>query len=401
MKPIIKNSVTPVLILSAHTIGLGVVRALGLKGVPVYIVSYDKKDMACKSKFVEEYFRLPHPEQNSGEFIDGLINIGKKIGKALIFPADDPTLVTVSKNIQRLKQNFIIPSPNWEIIKKVINKDLTYSIADDIGVPVPKTLLLDNSTPLPSDLLKRFNFPCLLKPVQSHTYYDVFKTKMAVANNPGELENEFNKSKEYGIDVTVQEIIGGDICRGLNFNSLFYDGKIKQGFTAYKVRMTEKGYGIPTVVRSREMINELWEYSEKILREIGYEGYSCIEYKFDVRDGLYKLLEINGRYNRSSFLSVKSGINFPWIEYNYLINNKDFSHSDYKKNIYYIDEFKDVQVNILDLFKGKQNPFSFLKPYFSKHVFAIFSISDLRPFFKHILDGIIKLFGFRKLKVSK
>ncbi len=39
------------------------------------------------------------------------------------------------------------------------------------------------------------------------------------------------------------------------------------------------------------MIKELWDYSERILNAIGYEGYSCIEYKFDKRDGLYKLLE--------------------------------------------------------------------------------------------------------------
>jgi predicted ATP-grasp superfamily ATP-dependent carboligase len=175
---------------------------------------------------------------------------------------------------------------------------------------------------------------------------------------------------------------------------LFYNGKIKQGFTAYKIRMTENDYGIPVVVRSREMIKELWDYSEKLLAEIGYEGYSCIEYKFDKRDNKYKLLEVNGRYNRSSLLSVKTGINFPWIQYNYLVNGIDFEHCDYQKNNYYVDEFKDIQVNLKSILTGKQSIIKFLKPYLSKNVFAIFSIKDPYPFIKHALDAFKLLFRF-------
>lgn len=401
MKNLKKDIVTPVLVLSAHAIALGVVRSLGPKGIPLYLVSYDKKDMAYKSKYVKEYFYLPHPERNSNDFVNGLIKIGEKIGKAVIFPADDPTLVTLSKNRDVLKSSFIIPTPDWSIIKKIINKDITYSIAESIDVPVPKTLLLNNSLPLPSDLSQNFKFPCLVKPVQSHTYYETFKRKMAVINNLDELEVNFNECKKNDIDVTVQEIIEGEIYCGLNFNSLFYNDKIRQGFIAYKVRMTDNGYGIPCVVRSREMIKELWDYSEKLLKEIGYEGYSCIEYKWDESEGLYKLLEVNGRYNRSSLLSVKSGINFPWIEYNHLIKNKDFVNKEYRKNIYYIDEFKDFQVNIKKLLKGKQNPFLFLKPYFSEHIFSISSIMDIKPLLKHYLDGFKMLFGHKKSKVHR
>ena len=388
MNNIIQDITTPVLILSAHAIALGVVRSLGPKGIPLYLVSYDPRDMAYKSRYVKEYFYLPHPEMHNDDFINGLIRIGGKIGKAVIFAADDPTLVTLSKNIAALQSMFIISTPDWSVIKKIINKNLTYSIAENLGIPIPKTLLLDNSSTMPVDLLQEFKFPCLLKPVQSHIYYEVFKKKMAVINNLEELEVNFEKCKKNNINVTVQEIIIGDICRGLNFNSLFFNGKIKQGFTAYKIRMTDDGYGIPTVVRSHKMIDELWEFSEKLLKEIGYNGYSCIEYKFDERDSIYKLLEINGRYNRSSLLSVKSGINFPLIEYNYLTNNKGFSNRDYSKNIYFIDEFKDLQTNAKKILKGKQKLFSFFKPYFSKHIKAIFSIKDPIPFFKHLLDGI-------------
>jgi predicted ATP-grasp superfamily ATP-dependent carboligase len=211
---------------------------------------------------------------------------------------------------------------------------------------------------------------------------------MAVVNNREELELQFNECRKVKVDVTVQEIIPGDVSMGFNFNSLFYDGKIRQGFTASKVRMTADGYGIPVVVKSREMIDALRENSEKLLTAIGYEGYSCIEYKLDQRDGIYKLLEVNGRYNRSSLLSVKLGVNFPWMEYNRLVNGTEITSQSYRKGVYYIDEFKDVQINIRSLLHGKQNVFSFLRPYFSRRVFAVFSYKDPGPFLKHAADGI-------------
>lgn len=391
------NNNLPVLILSGHAIALGVIRSLGSKGVPVYVVSYDTKDMAYKSKFIQQHFVLPHPEKNAEEFIAGLLRIHDKIGKALVFPADDPTLVALSKNIDLLKAKFIIASQDWSIISKVINKDMTYAVAEKVGVPFPKTLSLDETITITEDLIKEFRFPCLVKPVQSHIYFDIFKSKMAIVNNIEELKNQFEQCKKYSLDVTLQEIIEGDITQGLNFNSLIYNGKIKQGFTAYKVRMTDNGYGIPVIVRSREMIKELWDYSEKLLSEMGYEGYSNVEFKYDKRDGLYKLLEVNGRYNRSSLLSAESGINFPWIQYNYIINGIDFKQNDYEKGFYYVDEFKDFQENIKRLLSGKENLLRFLKPYFSKKVFAIFYSRDMKPFYKHFADGLKLLFDFNRI----
>jgi len=383
-----KNKSTPVLILSAHAIALGVVRSLGGKGIPLYLVSYEKTDMAHKSKYIRETFFLPHPEKNTDEFIKGLLGIGEKIGRAVVFAVDDPTLTVLSKNHDVLKSAFLFPSPGWSVIKRVINKDLTYEIAEREGIPYPKTMRLDISAPLRTELLQEFTFPFLIKPVQSHTYYDAFKVKMTVVSDMEALEAEFSRCRERQIDITVQEIILGNARQGFNFNSLCYNGRIQQGFTAHKIRMTANGYGVPTVVKSCEMVDKLREYSETLLTAIGYEGYSCIEYKYDERDGLYKLLEVNGRYNRSSLLSFKLGINFPWLEYNHLINGRSIAQHSYQKGVYYIDEFKDLQVNMKSLLRGKQNICAFLRPYFSRRVFAVFSLRDLAPFLKHALDGV-------------
>jgi hypothetical protein len=76
------------------------------------------------------------------------------------------------------------------------------------------------------------------------------------------------------------------------------------------------------------------------------------------------------------------------IQYKYITGGGDIVHKEYKPNIYYIDEFKDWQINIKSLLQGRQNVFSFLRPYFSRHVFAVFSLNDPGPFLKHAGDGL-------------
>jgi predicted ATP-grasp superfamily ATP-dependent carboligase len=64
----------PALICSCHVIGLAVVRALGVKGVPIIVFSYDKKDMGCCSKYVKEAIKRPHPSIDEKGFIKVLLD---------------------------------------------------------------------------------------------------------------------------------------------------------------------------------------------------------------------------------------------------------------------------------------------------------------------------------------
>ncbi len=44
----------PVIILSTHNMGLGVIRSLGPMGIPIVAVYYEKNDMGFLSKYVTE-----------------------------------------------------------------------------------------------------------------------------------------------------------------------------------------------------------------------------------------------------------------------------------------------------------------------------------------------------------
>ncbi|MCZ7545987.1 MAG: hypothetical protein M5R40_21795 [Anaerolineae bacterium] len=70
----------PAIVLSAHTMGLGVARALGMMGVPVVSVHYDERDMAHVSKYVCEAVPGPHPEHDEDQFVDLLVRCAERFG---------------------------------------------------------------------------------------------------------------------------------------------------------------------------------------------------------------------------------------------------------------------------------------------------------------------------------
>lgn len=392
----------PAVVLSTHTTGLAVIRSLGRMNVPVTAVTYQDVDMGFVSKYVNEVQKFPDPIAFPEQFTELLISLGRKHGKAVLFPADDQTLVLVSKNKKILGEYYFVGCPGYDIVQKYINKNLTYEIAEKIGVLAPHTFspVYHEEAEIQA---KYISFPCLIKPVESHRYFEAFRKKMVLVTNKKELLKEFDKAASYGLRVMIQELIPGKETAGINYNSFMVNGEVVQDFTAEKIRLTEYGLGIPVVVKSRERIENVAAAGKKILKEIGYTGYSCTEFKRDYRTGEYVLMEVNGRHNRSSMLALKAGLNFPMIEYNYLTEGILPKPTDYKKNIYWIDEFRDFNGMHDRLFRKHYRFNEFITPYLHKHVFAVFSLSDPKPAFRRLglLFSIIKnkinnLFGIKR-----
>jgi hypothetical protein len=53
---------------------------------------------------------------------------------------------------------------------------------------------------------------------------------------------------------------------------------------------------------------QLLEHAERILEALKWHGVAMVEFKRDTRDGVPKLLEINGRFWGSLQLAVDSGV---------------------------------------------------------------------------------------------
>ena len=212
---------------------------------------------------------------------------------------------------------------------------------------------------------------------------------MVRVENLDQMLQAYQQAKDACIEVMIQEFIPGDETQGVNYNSYFWNGQPLVEFTAQKVRLTVRDFGLPRMVISKD-ISEIIEPGRKIIRALGFNGYSCTEFKKDIRDGVYKLMEVNGRHNRSGLLSTHCNINFPWIQYKHLVQGELPSEGNYLTDIYWMDEFNDVICSIKYHHQERYSLMQYIRPYLKRHIFAVFDMKDPMPFFKGFAD-IIKL----------
>jgi predicted ATP-grasp superfamily ATP-dependent carboligase len=193
-----------------------------------------------------------------------------------------------------------------------------------------------------------------------------------------QLVAAYREGAAAGLQMMLQELIPGDDRQGANYNSYRVPGAPPVEFTAAKVRLTPRSFGPPSVVVSRA-IPEIAEPARRLLDALGYEGYSCTEFKRDPRDGVYKLMEVNGRFNLSSLLMLRCGINLPAMAYRHLILGETPTGIEQPEGIHWIDGTKDLVYGLPELVRRPAGLPAFIRPYREPHVFAVFDRSDARP----------------------
>ncbi len=370
------------IVLSGHTMALGVVRALGREGIPVVVMHYDRRDMAHVSRYVSEHMLIPHPEKEEALFVAFLRSAAQLLGGGVLIPASDESLAAVSRHKALLAEDYVVACPEWEIAKRFIDKKETYALAEQHGVPAPRTLV-----PRSEQEVVRYatdiEFPCLVKPCQSHLFYDRFKRKMIRVEDLDQMLAAYRAAAEAGLEVMLQEIIPGGDCEVVNYNAYVWGGRSLVEFTTEHVRNAPPFFGSPRVVLSKK-IPEVIEPGRKILQAMQFYGYACTEFKRDPRDGVFKLMEVNGRHNLSTLLAPRCGINFPWLEYRHLVHGEIPAAADFETGIYWVDTTRDLGYSISHFRQEMYTPAQYLRPYFKPHVFAIADRNDFEPFAKRV-----------------
>jgi predicted ATP-grasp superfamily ATP-dependent carboligase len=372
-------------VLGCHKLGLGVIRALGKMGVPVFGAYYNPNDMGYASRYVLGHCLCPHPDTDERGFVEALLNKASDWGGAVLMPSDDATLIPVSRHKEELACHYRVSAADWPVIETCIHKQYTYQLADRLGVPCPRTRIPESGEEA-QEFARQIGFPCLLKPCVGHQYFEHFRRKMEFVNTPDELRRVYRDAESVAAKMMIQEFIPGGDTAGVNYNSFFIDGEPQVEVTAEKVRLSPPRLGFPRVVVSKR-IPAILEPARTLLRGLSYTGFSCMEFKKDARDGIYKLMEINARQNLSTPLSVRSGVNFPYLTYHHLLSGeRPISHPDFQEGVYWIDAGKDLLESIKSFRQEHYTFTQYLRPYLAPHVYSIPSWDDPRPFFKRSLD---------------
>lgn len=370
-----------VIVIGCYVGGLGVIRSFADKPVDIIALSYEKLDIAHRSKYVKEWYKIPHPRNEETKFIEFLVENSSHWSGAIIFDTDDNVAVALSKNKEKLSEHYKVVVGEWKLVNSFIDKSEAGKIAEQSGVPHPK-----NYTPRNLDefrqLADRLSYPILLKPVRGHEFIAKFNRKNFQVQNVHQYNKYVDICLRENQEVSVQEIIPGPDSNiykcSVYVNS---EGNLAGIFFYNKIRQNPPQYGVGRVSVSANKNEEVEKLAKKLLRYTSYKGYCNLEFKKDERDGQLKFIEVNVRMPRMISIATASDCNIPWIIYKDLVLNERVEINHYREDLYWIEIYADILNSVFRHSKEKFSIKEYLSPYLAKHkTFAIYDRRDIMPF---------------------
>lgn len=292
---------------------LAAVRSLGARGIRVIAASERASAMALHSKFASRSVVYPSPLDEPTAFVAWIkeISATEKDG-VVVYPFSDQTLLLLSRHRSEFPSGVHVVLPQEASVETACDKARTLELARSLNVPMPQTEFPMSEKEIAETKL---SFPLIVKPRHSCVWRDghaVWGSASSVST-PAEAkafaERTFERSGEWPI---LQRKLEGDEI-GAFF--LYDHGVARWTFGHRRLRSLNPGGGASSLRESFVLPDDVLDQSKKLLDALAWHGVAMVEWKRDVSDGVYKLMEINGRFWGSLALAGYAGVDFAFGQY--------------------------------------------------------------------------------------
>lgn len=313
----------PVLILNLFYSGLGIARDLAGRGVRVIGLSAHRGIYGNRSRYCEVLF-CPNSQEEPRQLAEFLLRKGPELQGAVIFPTRDADVMFLDDFREELERWYRLAIPPRRCLRRATDKGLLVQAALQAGVPVPRTVTVQNAKDL-AHVPHEVGFPCVVKPVSSVHWrvggnWDLVGGKKGFRiNDFQELCSEYQRLTAIHPQLLVQEWIAGPVDHIAVLGGYVGDNSQPLAFfTAHKIVQAPEDCGTGCIVESID-IPELLAPTVRLFKALDYTGMAEVEYKRDAVTGEFKLIEINTRHWDQHQLGRASGINLTWVAYAHLI----------------------------------------------------------------------------------
>jgi D-aspartate ligase len=379
------------IVLGSDFKALGVVRSLGRQGIPSIVIDNLPRS-AWFSRYVVRRFHW-HGSMDDTAFFDFLLQISQKhsLEQWVLFPLQDEVVEFVARNAHELGQTFRLVTQGWDIVRWACDKRLTHRLAQEAEVPYPKTWYPTSEEDLNT---MEIAFPVIIKPAISIRLQNATRLKALPANNYEELLSQYRFATTIiePDQIMLQEIIPGDGRNQYSVASYCKEGHTLIHMSARRTRQYPIDYGLSSSFVEAIEVPGLFEPAEKLLSSMRVSGMTEVEFKYDVRDGQYKLLDINTRPWGWHTLCIACGIDFPALQYYDVLGQVPSSYIpryDYR----WVRMLTDIPAAIQEVRAGNTTPLAYLHSLMGKIVFSVFDWRDPLP---TLGDFAIALFRYMK-----
>lgn len=291
------NSVPVVVLVSSQHGGVGIIRSLGRAGIPVYGVHQSFWEPSAHSRFLRRIFRLDFSSATPANSLSFLREVARHIGRRpLLIATSDITALFVAENAEILEREYLFSTPRAEVVRCFVSKRQTFDLCRKLRIPTAKT-----ASPQSRDEVMSFvnatSFPIIVKGEHGEFLGRRRKRlRVTIVTDENELLEVFDLNAATGrCGLILQEHIpGGDDAIWM-FNGYFNDeSQCLFGATGRKLRQFPAHHGSTSLgICARNDVVET--QTKQLMQAVGYRGPLDVGYRFDARDGQYKLLDVNPR----------------------------------------------------------------------------------------------------------
>jgi len=307
---------------------LSAIRSLGKAGFHVIVMGDSLFTTGFWSRYTQNRIIAPVASVELMGFGNSMLDTLRGFNEECIpvlFPMEDASLMWVARNIESVRKYAHILIPPLESLEIAQDKSRTIQIAEEIGIPYPRTWKFSKLSDFLDTVYKLQGISFVVKPRISSGSAGV------IYGNPFTPEQWKKHWEHYG-RLIIQERIPSE-GHGLGVGLLMDNNNECVAQFAYERLHEYPITGGPSTDRKSIYNAVLVEQSIKLLKRLNWKGVAMVEWKLDINTGIHKLIEINPRFWGSLELSIRAGVNFPVLYAKTAIGEKVEPVLDYKENI--------------------------------------------------------------------
>lgn len=367
--------------LGSYETALGVVRALGRSGIRVHVLDHQRLH-AAHSRYATAHL-CPNPAVDAGGFRLALCALAKSLASppALYFAADEYIMAVATHREELARYCHFNISAN-KLLASISDKFEQVQLAIEHGIAVPITMAASSAADA-RVIVETMPLPAFIKGRDVVRWRGAFggTVKGMPVTTREQLASVLARALERGVPVIVQEVIPGDATQHMKVSGyVSTTGTLLAAFTLRKIRQHPHGFGFGSTVESIEN-PDLLALGQTFFQRIGYRGTGSIEFKFDARDGVFKLIELNPRYWQQNSLAESVGMNIALLEYRDLLSLPLHPLNEFRKGVRWVNLFRDLETARFLWKSGELTRVEWLKSIGGERIWSDMSADDRGPGF--------------------
>jgi predicted ATP-grasp superfamily ATP-dependent carboligase len=292
------DSRVPVVVIDQGGHGtVAIARTLGRLGVRVYLVAQEGlANPGWWSRYWANRIRWDF-SRSEEESVSFMLDVGATIRAdhgtpAILLTLADWIAIFIERNSDALREQFVFPQPERPVIRALLNKWEMHLLAKAHDIPTPAAACPASFDEI-DEFLARTDFPIVMKAAERYVP-DPPPTKLIHSRQQLMDEVGHRDAGRAPLNILLQEYIPGDVETVWMCNGYFgADPDRAVTFTGKKLRqLSASGIASLAICLPNETVDA---QTRRFMRGTGYRGCVGIGWRYDDRDGLYKVLDVNAR----------------------------------------------------------------------------------------------------------